>query len=106
MRQMRDLVARARAGRLRSSELSDPTITVTSLGDQGVDAVYGVIFPPQVAIVGFGRIADRPWAVDGALAVRPVVTATLAADHRVTDGHAAARFLGAIDRRLQAPEQL
>ena len=62
MRDLRDLVARARGGGLRASEMADPTITVTNLGDQGVDVVHGVIYPPQVALVGFGRIADRPWA--------------------------------------------
>jgi pyruvate dehydrogenase E2 component (dihydrolipoamide acetyltransferase) len=106
MTRLRDLVARARAGRLRSSEASEPTITVTSLGDQGVDVVQPVIYPPQVAIVGFGRIRPRPWAADGMLGVRPVVTATLAADHRVSDGHRGAVFLTALDRLLQAPEEL
>ncbi|MGN8247078.1 dihydrolipoamide acetyltransferase family protein [Cellulomonas soli] len=106
MEGLRDLVARARTGRLRSSEASDPTITVTHLGDQGVDVVHPVIYPPQVAIVGFGRVRPRPWAVDGMLAVRPVVTATLAADHRVTDGHRGAVLLTALDRLLQEPEAL
>lgn len=103
---LRDLTVRARAGRMKSSELADSTITVTSLGDRGVEAVYGVIYPPQVAIVGFGRIGDRPWAVNGGLVVRPVVTATLAADHRVSDGHRGGLFLDAVDRLLQEPEKL
>jgi len=103
---LRDLTARARSGRMKSSELSDSTITVTSLGDRGVDAVWGVIYPPQVAIVGFGKIVERPWAIDGGLHVRPVVTATLAADHRVTDGHRGGIYLDAIDRLLQEPEKL
>jgi len=106
MRRLRDLVTRARAGSLRSSELSDPTITVTSLGDQGADSVFGVIYPPQVAIVGFGKVADRPWVFAGQVVPRPVVTATLAADHRVSDGHRGARFLAALDRLLGAPEAL
>ena len=106
MTRLRDLVGRARAGGLRSSEMSDPTITVTSLGDQGVDLVMPVIYPPQVAIVGIGRIRERPWAVDGMLGVRPIVTLTLAADHRVTDGHRGAQFLTALDRLLQDPEAL
>jgi pyruvate dehydrogenase E2 component (dihydrolipoamide acetyltransferase) len=106
MAAMRDLVLRARAGRLRSSELSDPTITVTSLGDQGVDTVFAIVYPPQAAIVGFGRIAPRPWVVDGAVVPRPLVSATLSADHRVSDGHRGAVFLAAIDRLLQAPERL
>jgi pyruvate dehydrogenase E2 component (dihydrolipoamide acetyltransferase) len=106
MAELRDLVARARSGGLRSSELADPTITVTSLGDQGVDEVLGVIFPPQVAIVGFGSIAPRPLVVDGAVVARPSVVATLSADHRVTDGHQGALFLQALGRQLQEPDQL
>ncbi|SDN08475.1 2-oxo acid dehydrogenase subunit E2 [Streptomyces wuyuanensis] len=103
---LKDLVVRARTGRLRGSDVSAPTITVTNLGDQGVETVYGVIYPPQVALVGFGRIVDRPSAVDGLLGVRPVVTATLSADHRATDGAVGARYLTAVDRLLQNPEQL
>jgi pyruvate dehydrogenase E2 component (dihydrolipoamide acetyltransferase) len=106
MRTLADLVERARRGSLRSSEMSDPTITVTNLGDQGVEEVFGVIYPPQVALVGFGRITDRPWAVGRMLGVRPTVRLTLAADHRVSDGHHGARFLAAIDHLLQRPEDL
>ncbi|MFH7333872.1 2-oxo acid dehydrogenase subunit E2 [Streptomyces sp. KHY 26] len=106
MTALKDLVARARTGRLRGSEVSDPTITVTNLGDQGVETVFGVIYPPQVALVGFGRIVDRPCAVDGLLGVRPVVTATLSADHRATDGAVGAHYLTAVDHLLRNPEQL
>ncbi|MGH8836664.1 MAG: dihydrolipoamide acetyltransferase family protein [Actinomycetes bacterium] len=106
MARLRDLVARARAGRLRGSEMSEPTLTVTNLGDQGVESVLGVIYPPQVALVGFGKVIERPWAVEGMLGVRPVVMATLSADHRATDGFTGARFLDAIDRLLQQPEEL
>ena len=106
MAALRDLTQRARAGRLRSSEMADPTITVTNLGDQGVDTVFGVIYPPQVALVGLGKVVERPWAVDGMVGARPVVRASLAADHRATDGLAGARFLGDLDRFLQHPEEL
>jgi pyruvate dehydrogenase E2 component (dihydrolipoamide acetyltransferase) len=106
MRNFRDLVQRARAGGLRSSELSDPTITVTSLGEQGVETVFGIIYPPQVAIVGFGKVVERPWSVEGQIVSRPLVTATLSADHRVTDGHRGGLFLAAVDRLLQAPGRL
>jgi pyruvate dehydrogenase E2 component (dihydrolipoamide acetyltransferase) len=106
MRGFRDLVQRARAGGLRSSEMSDPTITVTSLGEQGVETVFGIVYPPQVAIVGFGKVVERPWSVEGTIVSRPVVTATLAADHRVSDGHRGGRFLAAVDRRLQEPARL
>jgi pyruvate dehydrogenase E2 component (dihydrolipoamide acetyltransferase) len=103
---MRDLVARVRAGRFRSSEIADPTITVSSLGDRGVDALWGVIYPPQVALVGFGKVAERPWAAGGVVSARPVVTATLAADHRVSDGHRGALFLARIGELLSRPEDL
>ncbi len=103
---LRDLVSRARAGRLRSSEMSDPTITVTNLGDQGVTSVLGVIYPPQVALVGFGKVVERPWAENGLLGVRRVVTATLAADHRASDGHRGAVFLNTLARILSEPEKL
>lgn len=103
---MRDLTARVRAGRLRSSEMTDSTITVSSLGERGVATMFGVIYPPQVALIGFGTPTDRPWCADGTVASRRAVTATLAADHRVTDGHQGALFLSSIGRRLQEPEKL
>ncbi|KOT42669.1 dehydrogenase [Streptomyces caelestis] len=106
MNALKDLVTRARTGRLRGSEVSGATITVTDLGDQGVETVFGVIHPPQVALVGFGRVTDRPCAVDGLLGVRPVVTATLSADHRATDGAVGSRYLTAVARLLQKPEHL
>jgi len=103
---LRDVITRARSGRLRSSEITEGTITVTNLGDLGVETVYGVIYPPQVALVGFGKIVERPWADQGMLGVRPVLTATVAADHRATDGHRGAQFLQALDSLLQEPEKL
>lgn len=106
MRGLADLVRRARAFTLKSSELSDATITITNLGDGGADVVHGVIYPPQVAIIGFGGVRERAWAADGALRMMPVVTATLAADHRVTDGHLGALFLADLSKALQTPEQL
>ena len=106
MAAMSDLIQRARAGRLRSSEITDGTITVTNLGDRGVETVYGVIYPPQVALVGFGRITERPWAEYGMLGVRPVLTATLAGDHRATDGRRGAQLLESLTRWLQQPEKL
>jgi len=106
MENMLDLVNRARTGHLRSSELADGTITVTNLGEQGVESVFGVIYPPQVALVGFGKIVERPVAVNGMIGVRPMIDATLSADHRVSDGHRGGRFLLAIERLLQEPEKL
>lgn len=106
MTSLRDLVKRARAFRLRGSELSDPTITVTNLGDQGVETVFGIVYPPQVALVGFGRIVERPWVVEGAVQPRRIIQASLAADHRVSDGHRGGLFLSRIDGLLQEPETL
>ncbi|MCO5171965.1 MAG: 2-oxo acid dehydrogenase subunit E2, partial [Planctomycetes bacterium] len=104
MDELRDLVERARQGRLRGREVTDPTLTVTNLGDQGVTSVLGVIYPPQVALVGLGRIERRPRVVGDAVAPRSVVTLSLAADHRVSDGHRGGRFLAAVARRLAHPE--
>lgn len=106
MTAMGDVIDRARGGHLRASEMSDPTITVTNLGELGAESVLGVIYPPQVALVGFGRIAEQPWAENGMLGVRPVLMASLAADHRATDGHRGAQFLDAFNRHLQEPEKL
>jgi pyruvate dehydrogenase E2 component (dihydrolipoamide acetyltransferase) len=106
MMRMRDLVQRMRTGRIRSSEISDSTITVSSLGERGVEALYGIIYPPQVAIVGVGKVMMRPWVTDGAIGPRSVVTITLSADHRVSDGHAGALFLAEIGKLLQEPDKL
>lgn len=106
MRELQDLVVRARSGRLKSSELTSATITVTSLGDRGCDAVFPVIVPPQVAIVGFGAIAERPWVEGAAVVPHSTLVATLAADHRVSDGHRGGLFLAAIGRLLQEPAKL
>ncbi len=106
MQELMDLVQRTRAGSLRSSEMMDQTITVTNLGEQGVESVHGVIYPPQVALVGLGRVVERPWAESGVVSAVPVMTATLAADHRVSDGHRGGLFLAAIRDQLQQPEKL
>lgn len=101
-----DLVQRARTGHLRSSELSDPTITVSSLGERGVEGVFPIIYPPQVAIVGFGAVTERPWVWEGQIVPRRVLTASLAGDHRVSDGRRGGQFLAAIAEHLQHPEHL
>ena len=106
MTRMRDLASRAREGRLRSSELSDATLTVSSLGERGVESLYGVIYPPQVAILGFGAVTRKPVAVENSVEIRPIVTATLSADHRVSDGHLGSRFLKQIGSLLQEPGKL
>jgi pyruvate dehydrogenase E2 component (dihydrolipoamide acetyltransferase) len=106
MQQLKDNVWRARAGRLKSSELADATATVSSLGERGVDTLYGVITPPQVALIGFGRPKSRALPVADTIESREVVTVTLAADHRASDGQRGALFLAEISRLLQQPEML
>ena len=106
MKNFRDLVKRARAGSLRSSELSEPTITITSLGERGAESVFGIIYPPQVAIIGFGRPTEWPRMLDGQIVLRPAIKATLSGDHRVSDGHRGSLFLAAVDRLLQDPGKL
>ena len=103
---MRDLVTRARAGRLRSSEMTQGTITISSLGDSGAEAMTGVIFPPQVALVGLGAPQLRPWVIEGAVVPRTVVTLTLSADHRVSDGRQAAKFIVEFETLIASPETL
>jgi pyruvate dehydrogenase E2 component (dihydrolipoamide acetyltransferase) len=106
MRRLQELTQRARALSLRSSEMTDPTVTITSLGERGVESVFGIIYPPQLALVGFGKVVERPWVVAGQVTPRPMVVATLCGDHRATDGHRGALFLAAVDRLLQEPEKL
>lgn len=106
MAALNDIIPRARALKLRSSELSDATITVTNIGDGGADTIFGVIYPPQVAIIGFGNISEQPFAEKGMLGIRTKIFATLAGDHRATDGLTGSRFLVALNNHLQNPEAL
>jgi len=106
MHELADLVKRARALSLKSSEFSLPTVTVTNLGDQGVESVYGVIYPPQVALIGFGKMTKRAWVEDELIQITPVVTASLSADHRASDGHRGGLFLNELKALLQQPERL
>lgn len=106
MESLNDIIPRARTLKLRSSELSDSTITLTSIGEGGADCVFGVIYPPQVAIVGFGSISEQPFVDNGMLGSRSVVTVTLAGDHRATDGLTGSRFLSVLNKNLQNPESL
>ena len=106
MQALTGLVGRVRTGRMRSSEFGSATITVNSLGEEGIDLLYPIIQPPQVAIVGFGSVLERAWVVDGRVVPRAVMNVTLAADHRVTDGRDGARFLARVLRHLAAPAEL
>jgi pyruvate dehydrogenase E2 component (dihydrolipoamide acetyltransferase) len=106
MADMKDLIKRARAGGLRSSEMTDATVTLTNLGDLGVESAFGLIYPPQVALVSFGRIMEQAWVEKGMIGIRPVLSATLAGDHRATDGRTGAQFLNALNRYLQEVEKL
>jgi pyruvate dehydrogenase E2 component (dihydrolipoamide acetyltransferase) len=106
MAELREHVTAARTGSLKASWMSGATITVTNLGDHGADLVHGVISPPEVALVGIGRPTERPWVVDGSVAVRRIVTVTLAADHRATDGASGSRFLRTMADLLEHPEEL
>ncbi len=106
MAALNEIVAAARSGNLRASWMTGSTITITNLGDTGADLVHGVISPPQVALVGFGRSRRQPWVVDDLVTIRPVVTTTLAADHRATDGANGSRFLATLAAHLEHPEDL
>jgi len=106
MAALQELVTAARTGNLRASWMTGATITITHLGDSGADLVHGVISPPQVALVGFGRARERAWVIGGDIAVRPVVTSTLAADHRATDGAVGSRFIATLAQHIDHPEDL
>ena len=106
MHELEDLVKRARAGRLRRTEITNATITLSSLGEGGVETLYPIVYPPQVAIVGFGGVVTKPWADGDRIVLAPLITATLSADHRVSDGHRGSQFLTEVARLLQHPEQL
>ena len=106
MVQMRDLIGRVRRGSFRASELTSSTFTVNSLGERGVEGVLPIIYPPQVAIIGFGKIMEQPWVIESEIVPRPILQMTLAADHRVSDGHRGGLFLNAIAEKLDAPESL
>ncbi|MFA6137877.1 MAG: dihydrolipoamide acetyltransferase family protein [Sulfurimonas sp.] len=106
MNALSELITRTRSGKLHSGEMTKQTITITNLGDLGVESVYGVIYPPQLAIVGFGAIMNKPWAEGDALCVRKVMSATLAGDHRATDGRIGALFLEKLNQFLQKPKEL
>lgn len=105
MKAISDLVQRVRAGGLKGREMTAGTLTLSSLGDQGVDGLLPVIQWPQVAIVGAGRVVERPWVVAGSMAVRSTLALTLAGDHRASDGHRGARFLQAIEKNLCTPPE-
>lgn len=103
---LNDIIPRARVLKLRSSELSDSTVTITNIGDGGADTVFGVIYPPQVAIIGFGSISEQPFAENGMLGIHLILNVTLAGDHRATDGLTGSRFLATLNKHLQNPESL
>ena len=106
MTQLNDLVARVRGGRLRSSELMEATVTLSNLGDDSADMLHPVIYPPQVAIIGVGRMSERVWAVDGKAAIRKLAVFTVAGDHRASDGRSAARFLRTLEDVMTRPGDL
>lgn len=106
MQDLNDIIPRARAMKLRSSELSDSTITITNLGEGGADTVFGIIYPPQVALIGFGSSSEQPFAENGMIGIHTVLNATLAGDHRATDGLSGSGFLTVLYKYLQKPELL
>jgi len=106
MERLNDLVARVRGGRLRSSEMTAATATLSNLGEDTADTLQPVIYPPQVAIIACGRIAERAWAHAGTVSARRTITVTVGGDHRVSDGRSAAKFLNRLDALLRQPEQL
>jgi pyruvate dehydrogenase E2 component (dihydrolipoamide acetyltransferase) len=102
----RELVDRARAGRLTPADITGGTFTVTNLGMYDIDSFRAIVNPPEAAILSVGRIRDAVVPVDGLAQVRPVATLTLACDHRAVDGARAAQFLAALAGGLEEPLRL
>lgn len=98
-----DRARTARDGKLAPADLTGGTFTVNNYGVFGVDGSAAIINHPEAAILGIGRIIDRPWVIDGALAVRKVCELTLAFDHRVCDGGTAGGFLRFVADCVEAP---
>jgi pyruvate dehydrogenase E2 component (dihydrolipoamide acetyltransferase) len=101
-----DLLVRTRQGELKNRELTEGTFTVTNVGDLGTDEVFGIIFPPQVALLGLGRIHKTAVVDNGQTRLGFVIDVTLSADHRVTDGLSGSRFLAKIEKILLNPSLL
>lgn len=105
-RALNDLVARARARKLKPAELTDATFTLSNLGMFDVSAFTAIVTPPQIAILATGRAIPALLPADGGFETASVLTATVSADHRAVDGVDAARFLQAFKRALEGPERL
>ncbi|MGH2934472.1 MAG: dihydrolipoamide acetyltransferase family protein [Gaiellaceae bacterium] len=101
----RELAGAARAGTLRPEDVQGGTFTISNLGMYGVDAFQAIVNPPQAAILAVGRILERPVAIDGALAARPVLTLTISFDHRVVDGARGAEFLDTLASLVESVEE-
>ena len=96
----------ARSGRLRPEDVQGGSFTVSNLGMYGVDAFQAIVNAPQAAILAVGRTSERPWVVDGSLAVRPVMTVSVSFDHRVVDGARGAEFLDTLASFIEEPAGL
>ena len=103
-RETDDLSARARAGRLKPNEVSGGTFTVSVLGM--IDAFTPIINPPESAILGVGRIVEKPAVHEGVVAIRSMMALSLTIDHRVIDGEPGAHFLRRIRQYLETPDRL
>lgn len=103
---IRDLVARGREGRLRLDDVTGGSFTITSLGEAGIDAFAPLLNPPQVAILGIGRLAPRVVVANGGVLVEPTVHLSLTCDHRVIDGAPGAAFLATLRGLLERPDWL
>jgi pyruvate dehydrogenase E2 component (dihydrolipoamide acetyltransferase) len=100
---LKDLAERAKKGKLRTTEMSDATFTLSNLGMFDVSSFTAIVTPPQVAILATGRSRPLPRVVDDEIVVRTIMTATLSSDHRAVDGVGAARFLAKLKERLESP---
>ncbi|MEM4866880.1 MAG: dihydrolipoamide acetyltransferase family protein [Sulfolobales archaeon] len=104
--EVNELIRKAREGKLTLDEVQCGTFTITNLGMYGIDGFTPIINPPQVAILGIGRIVNKPVFIGDKLVSKPMAVFSLTFDHRVIDGHTAAQFLDTIIRIMQSEEDL
>jgi len=103
---LKELVEKTKQGKLTKEELTDGTFTITNLGMYGVDVFTPIVNPPETAILGVGRVVERPVVVDGQIVVRPMMHLSLTFDHRVVDGAPAAEFLQKVKQKMEKPNAL
>ena len=105
-REIREMVGRARAGKVRPEDIEGSTFSISNLGMYGIESFSAIINPPEAGILAVSAVQDVPMVVDGELTIGSQMKATISADHRVTDGAEAAEFMQVLASYLEEPMRL